>query len=111
MRLALFASAITACVVACSSAPGHDSRGTTPSAGDAAPASKDAGPEAKTADSGHGDDGAMTTVGGPGCGLALAAFCDTFDTKAMVRGRAGELDARSWSGSRLAAQGPTTSGE
>ncbi len=40
-------------------------------------------------------------VPGPaGCGLPAAAFCDTFDAPASVQGRAGELDARRWSGSR-----------
>ncbi|MBX3605917.1 MAG: hypothetical protein KF788_11615 [Piscinibacter sp.] len=37
--------------------------------------------------------------GTPGCGLPSAAFCDTFDVPASVRGRAGELDATRWSGS------------
>lgn len=42
--------------------------------------------------------------GPAGCGLAAAAFCDTFDAPAPApqRGRAGELDAARWSGSRLA---------
>jgi hypothetical protein len=111
MRLALLFGATAACVAACSSAPAHDSSQATPPGGDAAPASKDARPEAGATDTGQRDGGAMQTTGKPGCGLALAAFCDTFDTKATVLGRAGELDARSWSGSRLAAQGPTTSGE
>src|SRR5262245_58383640 len=37
----------------------------------------------------------------PGCGLAAAAFCETFDAPAQARGRAGELDVARWSGSRL----------
>jgi hypothetical protein len=38
--------------------------------------------------------------GPPGCGLPAAAFCETFDAPASVQGRAGELDAGRWSGSR-----------
>jgi hypothetical protein len=38
--------------------------------------------------------------GPPGCGLPAAAFCETFEAPASVQGRAGELDARRWSGSR-----------
>lgn len=41
--------------------------------------------------------------GPPGCGLAAAALCDTFDDVApegLGEGRAGELDPRIWSGAR-----------
>jgi hypothetical protein len=49
-------------------------------------------------------------LGGPGCGFDAAAFCDTFDGPAAVRGRAGELDARHWSAGRLAPQLPSGNG-
>jgi hypothetical protein len=38
-----------------------------------------------------------------GCGLANAAFCDTFDEgPAAIRGRGGDLDPARWSAARLA---------
>lgn len=43
-------------------------------------------------------------IGEPGCGFELAAFCDTFGGASTVRGRAGELHAFFWSGSRMASQ-------
>lgn len=49
--------------------------------------------------------------GAPGCGLDAAAFCDTFDRAAKVRGRAGELDSAKWSAGRLQPQLPTGSGQ
>jgi hypothetical protein len=49
-------------------------------------------------------------MGGPGCGLPAAAFCETFGAPAAVHGRAGELDARTWSAGRLAPQLPTGNG-
>ena len=42
----------------------------------------------------------------PGCGFALAAFCDTFDAPAAAKGRAGELDVTRWSAGRMRPQGP-----
>jgi hypothetical protein len=47
-------------------------------------------------------------IGQPGCGLDLAAFCDTFGAPATTRGRGGELDAVFWSGSRMHGQLSTT---
>jgi hypothetical protein len=47
-------------------------------------------------------------IGGPGCGFETAAFCDTFGGVSTIRGRAGELDAVFWSGSRSASQISTT---
>jgi hypothetical protein len=44
-------------------------------------------------------------MGGPGCGLAAAAFCDTFAAPASERGRAGELDPTRWSAGRMHPQG------
>jgi hypothetical protein len=43
--------------------------------------------------------------GEPGCGLELAAFCDTFDevSSGPGEGRAGDLDPRSWSAARMRA--------
>lgn len=35
--------------------------------------------------------------GPPGCGLAAAAFCDTFDAPSTAGGREGELDPTTWS--------------
>jgi hypothetical protein len=55
------------------------------------------------------DSGIVT--GGPGCGLASAAFCDTFDGPSAARGRAGELNPTWWSAGRLAPQGPTANGQ
>jgi hypothetical protein len=48
--------------------------------------------------------------GGPGCGLASAAFCDTFDAPSTTQGRAGELNPLLWSAGRVAPQGPTGHG-
>src|SRR5688572_30977212 len=48
--------------------------------------------------------------GDPGCGLESAAFCDTFDERSGVRGRAGELDPRLWSVTRGQPQLPTGDG-
>ena len=53
------------------------------------------------------DDGPQ---GGPGCGLAAAAFCDTFGAPAATQGRAGELNALLWSAGRLDPQLPTANG-
>jgi hypothetical protein len=47
-------------------------------------------------------------IGAPGCGFAAAAFCDTFDVPAKVRGRAGDLDPTYWSAGRMAVQASTT---
>src|SRR6185436_17505300 len=47
-------------------------------------------------------------MGAPGCGFDAAAFCDTFDGSGAAKGRAGELDARFWSGSRMHGQLSTT---
>jgi hypothetical protein len=44
------------------------------------------------------------------CGLASAAFCDTFDAPSANRGRAGELDATRWSASHTAPQLPSGGG-
>jgi hypothetical protein len=44
-------------------------------------------------------------MGGPACGLAAAAFCDTFDAPSMSKGRAGELDATQWCASRFTGTG------
>ena len=44
------------------------------------------------------------------CGLASAAFCDTFDAPSANKGRAGELDATRWSASRAAPQLPSGGG-
>jgi hypothetical protein len=108
--LAVFAVAATACTAPPGAAVDGGSH-------DAAEGERDAGRPATDGartdahDAGAPGDGATPSHGGPGCGLASAAFCDTFDAPATVQGRAGELDARWWSGGRLAPQGPTTSGE
>jgi hypothetical protein len=49
-------------------------------------------------------------LGDPGCGLAQAAFCDTFDAIAGTRGRAGDLDAARWSAARSNPQLPSANG-
>jgi hypothetical protein len=50
--------------------------------------------------------------GPPGCGLDAAAFCDPFDAPAPEAGRSRELDARRWSGGRMATPGlPSANGE
>jgi hypothetical protein len=49
-------------------------------------------------------------MGGPGCGLSSAAFCDTFDHPSLTTGRAGELNPAWWSGGRNQPQLPTGSG-
>jgi len=46
----------------------------------------------------------------PGCGLGSAAFCDTFESIATSRGRAGDLDSSKWSLSRGNPQLPTSNG-
>jgi hypothetical protein len=47
---------------------------------------------------------APPTVGEPGCGFPIAAFCDTFGGAATKRSRGGELDGFFWSGSRTFSQ-------
>jgi hypothetical protein len=54
--------------------------------------------------------GGSFSMGGPGCGLDAAAFCETFDAPSTVRGRAGDLDPTKWSASRGNAQLPTGNG-
>jgi hypothetical protein len=49
-------------------------------------------------------------MGGPGCGLDAAAFCDTFDGPSAVRGRAGDLDPGKWSAGRGNPQAATGNG-
>lgn len=45
-----------------------------------------------------------TPLPASGCGLASAAFCDTFDAgPAAFKGRGGDLDATKWTAARLAA--------
>jgi len=53
---------------------------------------------------------AFVPTAGPGCGLASAAFCDSFDAPSANRGRAGELSIGKWSGGRMAPQLPTRGG-
>jgi hypothetical protein len=60
-------------------------------------------------DDGSSDDGSPMP-GGPGCGFDSAAFCDTFDAPATLRGRAGDLDVRRWSAARGNPQLPTGNG-
>jgi hypothetical protein len=58
--------------------------------------------------------GKPTTVyppGPPGCGLAQAAFCDTFDRPAGATTRAGELDPKKWSASRFCDIGGPEAGD
>lgn len=62
---------------------------------------------------GSGNEGNMAGIGpmgDPACGLDAAAFCDNFDAPSKNRGRAGELDAKRWSGSRMQPDGPTAGG-
>jgi hypothetical protein len=59
---------------------------------------------------GSGGEAAPPVMGGPGCGLASAAFCETFDAPAASQGRAGELDTRYWGAGRLDPQLPTGNG-
>jgi len=88
-----------------------DNTGGKPTQPDASVAS--GGTSATTHDAGTPDtrtpDGPIVH-GGPGCGLAAAAFCDTFDAPAKTNGRAGELDSRRWSAGRLAPQLPSGNG-
>ncbi|MEP6653788.1 MAG: hypothetical protein ABJA82_10535 [Myxococcales bacterium] len=64
--------------------------------------SSDVEPDGSTAtDAARPRTDAMVVIGGPGCGLAAAAFCDTFDAPSTQQGRGGELDSRYWSASRL----------
>jgi hypothetical protein len=55
-------------------------------------------------------DAATVVPGAPNCGLASPAFCETFDKPVGKGGRAGELDHRIWSGSRVQPQMNTTNG-
>jgi hypothetical protein len=72
----------------------------------------DSPPSETDAASGGGSDASpgMIILGGPGCGLEMAAFCDTFDGPGAKRGRAGELDSTLWSAGRLAPQLPSGNG-
>ena len=75
------------------------------------PAGTDAGmpPRGMQGDASASPDGAPSVhMGGPGCGLPSAAFCDTFDAPASMPGRAGELDTRWWSASRHSGTGADT---
>jgi hypothetical protein len=62
-----------------------------------------AGGSTPTSDATDGRD-ATPELGKPGCGLPNAAFCDTFDAPAQIRGRGGELDATLWGASRMHGQ-------
>ena len=70
----------------------------------------------QTSTSGSTTGGSTTGTGGggpmgdPGCGLGAAAFCDNFNAPSANKGRAGELDVRSWSAGRVAPQLPTPHG-
>lgn len=68
------------------------------------------GGSASTNNSQTATTGISPIPGDPGCGLESAAFCDTFDERSSVRGRAGELDPRLWSVSRGQPQLPTGDG-
>ena len=68
-----------------------------------------------SASSGNSNGGAPAPppgdgMGGAGCGLEAAAFCETFDAPAAHTGRAGELDIGKWSASRGEPQLPTGNG-
>ena len=49
--------------------------------------------------------------GPPGCGLAQAAFCDTFDAPLAATTRAGELDPKKWSAARFCNIGGPSDGD
>jgi hypothetical protein len=87
--------------------------GSTGASGDAtvtAPSSGTSGVGASGTSS-FGSSGISSfAAGGPGCGLAAAAFCDTFDAPSTTQGRAGELNPLLWSAGRVAPQGPTGHG-
>jgi hypothetical protein len=87
-------------------APGADAGPPSDSAAERAAADDRAG----VTDDRAGMPDVSSVHGAPGCGFALAAFCETFDAPASTQGRAGELDARQWSAGRLAAQLPTGNG-
>jgi hypothetical protein len=74
-------------------------------------AGANAGSPAGGTTSGGTSNGSGIVIGGPGCGLDSAAFCDSFDGVSDDRGRAGDLDKTYWSGSRMAPQGPTAGGQ
>jgi hypothetical protein len=72
-----------------------------------------AGSDAQSSSDGGTDDGpddGTAPPGGPGCGFASAAFCETFDAIADVRGRAGDLDPARWSAARGNPQLATSNG-
>jgi hypothetical protein len=129
--LALFAASFALLPVACTSSggngPGNDagtggtasfsggggkanaSGGTTSASGGSATGSR-----AASGGSGGSTPGGSggTPAGPPGCGLAQAAFCDTFDAPAGKSTRAGELDPKKWSAARFCnIGGPTADGE
>src|SRR5262249_46699927 len=86
---------------------GHASDASSAGAGGAG------GAKSTGASASHAASGTSTgtgKMGGPACGLASAAFCDTFDAPAPAGGRAGDLDAHWWSAGRVAPQGPTGHG-
>lgn len=74
-------------------------RGEGSSAGPAAPPMAGPAPAPVRAPSGQS-----------GCGLASAAFCETFDRPATSRGRAGQLEIARWSAGRAAPQLPSGNG-
>jgi hypothetical protein len=81
-------------------------------AGPASDASSGAGGSSEAAaEGGSGGSQIVYPPGPPGCGLAEAAFCDTFDAPSTNKGRAGELDASKWSLSRMCEMGlPSANG-
>ncbi|HZU82178.1 MAG TPA: hypothetical protein VE987_04645, partial [Polyangiaceae bacterium] len=82
------------------------SSGTSASSGGGSSGASSGGSSSSTAGASSSSGGSTSSSGSPpppgppGCGLAQAAFCDTFDTPSPG-GRAGDLDDASWSASRI----------
>jgi hypothetical protein len=94
-----------------SSSAGSSSGGSgngSSSGGSSGTATDDAG----SGGAGGGGGGTIYPPGPPGCGLAQAAFCETFDAPAGAATRAGELDPKRWSAARMCnIGGPSGDGE
>lgn len=112
MRVRVASSLLLAGALGCGGGDGTAASSSSSSEGGASASATGVGDSSATADAsgasagsdgdGGSSDGGDTGMvpGGPGCGFASAAFCETFDAPSDHRGRAVELDVRRWSAAR-----------
>lgn len=113
-RLSAWALLVLAAPAACDASAGNSDGGSGGS-GSGSPSTgtgETSGTGASGTGASTGTGGKMYPPGPPGCGLASAAFCETFDAPATASTRAGELDPKRWSAARMCnIGGPTTNDE